>query len=192
MPEFKYDWFSCNIESLMLLLERFKGKEHIRALEIGCFDGRSTVWFLENILTHGSSSITCIDHFKGGKDHEHFNVDISGSHRRFLSNTNAWKWRIALLDDDSHKELVRLKVFRLEYEFIYIDGSHLAADVLEDAVLSWRLLKPGGIMIFDDYDWKNMPEPLDNPGPGIDAFLSVYAGKFKELSRGHQVAIEKL
>jgi hypothetical protein len=34
------------------------------------------------------------------------------------------------------------------------DGSHRARDVLEDAVLSWPLLKVGGIMLFDDYLWQ--------------------------------------
>ena len=37
------------------------------------------------------------------------------------------------------------------YDLVYLDGSHMAADVLEDAVLSFPLLKPGGILIFDDY-----------------------------------------
>ena len=39
------------------------------------------------------------------------------------------------------------------YDIIYIDGSHATSDVLEDAVLSYRLLKPGGLLIFDDYHW---------------------------------------
>lgn len=190
MPEFKYDWFSCNIESLTGLLERFKGKEHVRALEIGPFEGRSTVWFLENILTAGSSNIICIDTFEGSEDHKYFGVDISGAEARFVSNMQPFLGRVVV--DKNRSANVLGKYHPSDFDFIYIDGSHLAADVLEDGVLSWRLLKPGGIMIFDDYDWKNMPEPLDNPGPGIDAFLSVYAGKFKELSRGHQVSIEKL
>ena len=34
-----------------------------------------------------------------------------------------------------------------------MDGSHHARDVLQDAVLAWGLLRPGGYMIFDDYEW---------------------------------------
>ena len=39
------------------------------------------------------------------------------------------------------------------FDFIYIDGSHMRVDVLLDAVLAWQLLKPGGIMALDDYEW---------------------------------------
>ena len=39
------------------------------------------------------------------------------------------------------------------YDLIYVDGSHTARDVLQDAVLGWGLLKRGGLMIFDDYLW---------------------------------------
>ena len=37
------------------------------------------------------------------------------------------------------------------FDLIYIDASHYAPDVLSDAVLAFKLLKPGGILIFDDY-----------------------------------------
>jgi predicted O-methyltransferase YrrM len=189
MPEFKYDWFTGNIAGLTTLLERFKGGEHIRALEIGPFEGRSTVWFLENILTHGSSKIVCIDHFEGGKDHEYFKVDVSGAEDRFLSNIEQFKYRVQLRKQPSWMGLRDASIL---FDFVYIDGDHRSQGVLEDAVLSWRLLKSGGILIFDDYLWKNMPNPLDNPGPGIDAFLAIYKGKYTELMRGYQVAIEKL
>ncbi len=41
------------------------------------------------------------------------------------------------------------------YDFIYIDGGHGATDVLEDAVLSFRLAKPGAVIAFDDYLWND-------------------------------------
>jgi len=189
MPEFKYDWFSGNIPALTRLLERFKGNEDLHALEIGCFEGRSTVWFLENILTAGTSSMTCVDNFKQSADHAHFNVDVSGVEKRFWDNVSNWSHRVTMAKGDSWAVLRSLKG---AFDFLYIDGSHLAADVLEDAVLAWRLVKPSGIIIFDDYLWNNMPSPLDNPGPGIDAFLSVYLGKYKLLHKGYQVVIEKL
>jgi hypothetical protein len=43
--------------------------------------------------------------------------------------------------------------FLLPFDFIYIDGSHMRVDVLLDAVLAWQLLKPGGFMVLDDYEW---------------------------------------
>ena len=61
-------------------LTEFKGKENINFLEIGCFEGRSTLWFLENILTHPTSLITCVDDFSrpGGEPRFDHNIRISG------------------------------------------------------------------------------------------------------------------
>jgi hypothetical protein len=85
------------------------------------------------------------------------------------------------------------------FDIIYINGSHRAADVLGDAVLSWELLKPGGIMIFDDYcldgsdlgpDEAALPLELV-PKSAIDAFLLTYGSKLDILHRYYQVAVQK-
>ncbi len=34
-------------------------------------------------------------------------------------------------------------------QIVYIDGSHYPQDVLTDAVMAWKLLNEGGIMILD-------------------------------------------
>jgi predicted O-methyltransferase YrrM len=36
------------------------------------------------------------------------------------------------------------------FDFIFIDASHSKNDVYDDATLAWKLLVPGGIMLFDD------------------------------------------
>lgn len=62
------------------------------------------------------------------------------------------------------------------FDFIYVDGSHRAPDVLCDAVLGFKLPKVGGFMAFDDYlqaerAW--LPygtDPLRCPKPAIDAY----------------------
>jgi hypothetical protein len=46
-------------------------------------------------------------------------------------------------------------------------------------------------MIFDDYEWDLMPGPLDNPRPGIDAFLTAFAGQYRIVHRDYQVAVIK-
>ncbi len=45
------------------------------------------------------------------------------------------------------------------FDVVYVDASHMAGDVLSDAVLAWKLLAPGGIMIFDDYAWSSLRYP---------------------------------
>lgn len=53
-------------------------------------------------------------------------------------------------------------------------------NVLEDAVLSFRLLRDRGIIIFDDYLWEPYWIPVKErlaenmPRPAIDAFVSIY------------------
>ena len=82
-----------------------------------------------------------------------------------------------------------------KFDFIYIDGSHQAADVLSDAVNAFKLLRPGGIMCFDDYlwHWADRPyNPLDTPKAAIDAFTMIYAQKLQVLALPpSQLFIEK-
>lgn len=79
------------------------------------------------------------------------------------------------------------------FDFIYIDGSHKACDVLSDSVLAWPLLRPEGVLIWDDYEWTPLMSkgPLHEPKLAIDAFLSCYADQYRVISKGYQVAIEK-
>lgn len=79
------------------------------------------------------------------------------------------------------------------FDFIYIDGSHQAKDVLTDACLSWNLLASGGIMIFDDYQWHPSGfKDYQTPKPAIDAFLSCFEGRYNPIWSGYQVAIQKV
>ncbi|MDQ0041820.1 putative O-methyltransferase YrrM [Variovorax boronicumulans] len=71
------------------------------------------------------------------------------------------------------------------FDFIYIDGSHQAPDVLADAVLAFRLLRNGGVIVFDDYLWAEElaggKDPLRCPKPAIDAFVNCYFRKLQIL-----------
>ena len=57
--------------------------------------------------------------------------------------------------------------------------------------LTWPLMAPGALVIFDDYQWDMMPVPLDNPKLGIDAFLATFAGQYRVVHHEYQVAIVK-
>ena len=83
------------------------------------------------------------------------------------------------------------------FDFIYIDGSHQAPDVLADAVLGFKLLRVGGLIVFDDYLWsETMPygkDPLRCPKPAIDAFVNLNFRKLQIITAPlYQLYVQKL
>ena len=78
------------------------------------------------------------------------------------------------------------------YDVIYIDGSHVARDVLLDAVCAFTLLKPTGILMFDDYQWKLLSKEYNCPGLGIDVFKSCFEHLFQPIHVGYQYHLKKL
>ncbi|MDQ2961991.1 MAG: class I SAM-dependent methyltransferase [Pseudomonadota bacterium] len=188
--KFSEDWFSQNIPTWTALLAEFRGRSRVRALEIGVFEGRSTCWLLENILTGEGSTIDCIDTFAGGIEHVYRGIDMAAVRTRFEANVAPWREQVTLHVGKSAELLPK---FSGPYDFIYVDGSHVAADVLVDIVLAWRLASDHGIMIFDDYAWpRYLDQPWLRPQMAIDAFLQCFAGWYEGLQVGRQVAIRKL
>ena len=186
---FTVDWFTHNIPSWDRYLNNFKNKPNLNFLEIGSFQGRSTVWLLENILTDESSSITCIDTFEGSIEHHiNFKNELINLFDIFVHNVSTFKNKVNIIRGKSQEVL---KLLNENYDFIYIDGDHTAVSVIEDAILSFSLLKKDGIMIFDDYMWLQMNNYIDNPKPAIDAFLELYANKITLLYKDYQVIIKK-
>lgn len=184
---FSYDWFSNNIENWKVWLDEFKNQPDLRFLEIGCYEGKATRWLLENILTNNSSTILCVDTFEGSA--EHSQLDNSKILENFKENViHVYPERAFFRIGESQKIL---KTFNDIYDFIYIDGSHVASDVIEDIILAFSLLRSGGIIIMDDYEWDKYDDPHLNPKMAIDAFLDIYKGKYRLISKGYQVCIRK-
>eukprot|EP00296_Roombia_truncata_P003522 JP439750.1.p1 GENE.JP439750.1~~JP439750.1.p1 ORF type:complete len:92 (-),score=10.09 JP439750.1:105-380(-) len=80
-----------------------------------------------------------------------------------------------------------------QFDLVYIDGSHRAADVLSDAVLAWKLLSRGGIMIFDDYEWHEEAtrEAIACPRIAVDAFVQCHSDSLHVLHQGYQLFVRK-
>jgi hypothetical protein len=195
--KFTYDYFSDNIGRWRIDLARFAGRPGLSFLEVGSFEGKSTCWLLQNILTHETSRMTCIDVFYEEKSQGSY--DTTGLDSYAMSLEDRFEHNVRQTGArDRVKKVVGLSGAMLRtlepssYDFIYIDGSHIAADVLEDAVLAWQLLKPGGVMTFDDYLWQEHQDPLLCPQLAIDAFLKVFEGRYRLLHQAYQVTLEKL
>lgn len=180
---FTEDWFTGYIPAWEQLFKITKVPDNI--LEIGSFEGRSTCWLLENT----KARISCVDTWEGSDEHtsEHKN----GLFERFSENIAPYKDRVTTYRGFSGEVL---RTFKCEptFDFIYIDGSHYSKDVLEDAILAWRLLTPMGVIVFDDYNWTAQGttiEDVRNPRTGIDAFCHIF--KPKIIFVYNQLVIQK-
>ena len=188
---FTQDWFTYNIPHLKQLVGLLDNPSSV--LEIGCFEGRATCWFLENIVPDGGL-IVCVDPFTGSMEHD--SMDLSGLYNQFISNVAEVEKSsqcVSVMKEYSFDALAQLITRKQQFDFIYVDGSHTAADVLIDACMSWPLLKKGGIMVFDDYHWNpgNYNE-YQTPKRGVDAFSHAFGDQFKVVHDGYQIGVQKL
>lgn len=205
-PTYTTNWFEARQRYFEKYLTPLAGRDYLNFLEVGVFEGRSVIWCLDNILTAEHSSIVCVDTFMGSPEHEHLGAEVEGLFDRFKQNVEPYKQKVITYPGSSYLMLRSLPL--RAFDFVYIDGSHYSADVLEDAVLAWRNLRKGGIMAFDDYLWTfhtnrygEEPKPMhDNeedlvlhePKIAIDAFLEIYKHRYELLDRGEQVWIKKI
>lgn len=195
-------------------------------LEIGSFEGRSTVWIIENMMRPGDW-IDCVDTWAGGE--EHTNGEMAGAEARFIHNIGVAlggaevrypeefsssrhvRYTSPAPTEGQRKKVYKYKAtstamlgqkihFQMDcfspehvplYGFIYIDGSHIARDVLTDACMAWPLLQKGGIMVFDDYLWGEPRDILHRPKPAIDAFTNLFAEELNIIHVGYQLVIQK-
>lgn len=181
-PCFTEDWTSHNYPVWVQLFESRVGQP-LQLLEIGSHEGRSTLWWLEHLLTHFDSRITCVDPWTPWRrptPEEFFDRNVATASHRVLKRKGF-----------SQQVLPKLLLEGLCYDVIYIDGDHNAAAVLADAVLSWPLLRVGGIMLFDDYTWVGDQVDL-LPKRGVDAFLDCYGPYLHVLHKAHQVAVRRI
>lgn len=172
--EYSRDWVTRNTEVWKNVLGKYQHQPNIKALEIGTYEGRGAIWFLENILTHESSRLVCID---------------PAIKPIFFENTKQYKDKIQLINDKSQYALRSQQFLSNQFDFVYIDGSHNASDVLEDVILCFRYIARNGILIFDDYELE-VDHELRGPKIAIDSFMRIFAGKYQLIHKGFQVILE--
>lgn len=181
--EFTQDYVTSRIPQWLDLFADFIGQPDIQFLEVGSFEGRSAVWFLEKVLTHESSKLVCVDSWSMSAERERrFDSNIANSGQSHRVEKKKTKSRRALgwFPDET-------------FDAIYVDGSHEACDVLLDALLALPLLKRGGILLFDDYEWQDKENHRHHlPKPGIDAFLSLCDYRVEVIHKDYQVAVRRV
>ena len=179
--EFTNKWFSPLVEAVWNCVV----PAHMPAkfLEIGSFEGRSACWIINKFAKVRDIEICCIDSWQGANDNAHMEVDFNATKARFDKNTgialksNPFKIDFKVHQGDSTTELMKLFLEGKEnyFDFIYVDAGHKAEECLSDMVLSWKLLKKGGVMCIDDYIFALRHRPRwDVPKTAVDAFVNIH------------------
>jgi predicted O-methyltransferase YrrM len=173
---FTQDWFDKYKPYFSTILNAIKPTN---ILEIGSFEGRSTVFIATESLKWNKVEVTSIDSWSGGQ--EHSGIDFSTIEKNFDSNIATLKqendyFKHIKIKGKTKDELPKLVVDKRKYDLIYVDGSHEPKDVLYDLCLAYELLKRGGVMIADDYKWSpalpGTEDLLRMPKIAIDAFIT--------------------
>lgn len=159
--------------------EHLKPIDTVRTLlEIGCYEGRATNWFIENLKPR---KVTVIDTFDGSGYLANKNPE-----EVFRHNTQEYSDMITVKKGRSQEILPDMQG---KFDFIYVDGAHGYEDVKIDAKESWRLLNPGGYILFDDYEWYRWGKE-NAPKPAIDEFIE-NTDNIDVIHKGEQVLVRK-
>jgi len=172
-------------------LTKFVDKK-INCLDLGSYEGASTVWMLQNLCGNSESMVYSVDTWKGSP--EYTSVDFGKIENTFNENVNN-SGKISQnikLKMTTKQGLIYLQNNSIMFDFIFIDASHIAKDVFTDAILSWDILKENGILIFDDYEWDKMSKEYFNPKIAIDGFVKIFSPELKTLYAGYQYIVEKI
>jgi len=188
MKNYKYsqNWFL--VSEIKNRLLRFLDKStQNKILEIGCFEGLSSVFFADNFLDNSNSTLTCVDPF--------LNID-NNDHKQFLQNNEEMNFDYNI---SNCKNIHKLTIHKITsdiffennsqtYNFIYIDGCHEPDFIKRDMENSFNILEKNGIMWMDDYGGGGDGIQIKN---AMDTFLQKYNGQYELIHQGYQLAIKK-
>ena len=110
-------------------------------IEVGSMCGIIAVSLAEK---HPERTFYCVDNFSAG------HATIAGNKDIFLRNVALHEVQnVKLIEGDSQ---VVLGAVQHTFGIAFIDADHAYDHVMNDAINCWRLLEPGGVLVFHDYD----------------------------------------
>jgi hypothetical protein len=170
----------------------YNTNSNINILEIGSYRGESASFFLDQIK---NSKITCVDTWEGSDENKSRGENFAEIENDFNQVEKKFKGRLIKKKETSKQFFSSLNKEKLSneiYDLVYVDGSHYADDVYFDAINSFKVLKKGGIIIFDDYLWFYYKNLLDNPISSINLFYKNYKQELEILYIYEQIIFRKL
>jgi hypothetical protein len=171
-------------------------------VEVGVWKGASVLYLAGLMAEHGvEGTVIAVDTWLGAVDHwadPGLHAELRAEHgypnlyRTFLSNVlhEGQAGRVVPLPLDSTNAAALMQMRGIAADVIHLDAGHEEASVAADLAAWWPVLRPGGMLIADDYD----AEGGRFPGVmrAVNAFCAANAvegpwalrGKCKFIKRG--------
>lgn len=190
--KFTKKWF-LQSELKQKLIKYLNPNKELNILEIGCFEGMSSVFLAENFLNNDNSQLNCVEPFLNIINNDHNKFLSNDTEKIFNYNTNICnnnnKIKLFNMTSDIFFKNYNSLLSDTKYDFIYIDGCHEQEFIRRDMENSFKYLKKNGIMWMDDYEGgpKNAKccIPMNN-------FIEKYKKDIEIIHKGYQLGIRKL
>ena len=181
------NWFLVSeLKKHLNKLNKFVDKsKDIHVLEIGSYEGLSSVFFADNFLEKEGSTLTCVDPFLRIPNNDH---------AYYLQNNEEKNFDINITRCDNSE---KIKVFKItsdeffainekKYNLIYIDGCHEPEFISRDMENGFKCLEENGIMWMNDYGKTTITVKK-----AMNQFLIKHRGEYVTIHQGYQIAIQK-
>ena len=177
-----FNWFGQNPQVWIHFFKKFNlERKKIDILEIGSFEGLSASFFLRYLK---NSKLVAVDSLnKNTSFYKNFKKN-----KKKIRNFKFYN----IISDDYFKKYKKDK-----FDIIYIDGAHDCNSVINDGKNSFKILKKGGILIFDDllYQYKNADDKKKYiESEFVIGGILLFLSKFKHIEilyAGHQLILKK-
>jgi len=135
-------------------------------VEVGTWKGSSAMQMASCLKEQGiDGAVICIDTWLGSLEHltgkiagwdlgENLSHGYSTLYFQFLANVMHKRLQDYIVPVPATSTIGArlLSHHGLQADLVYIDGSHEEEDVYQDVDHYWRILRPGGLMLGDDWD----------------------------------------
>lgn len=190
--EFKFNtiWFSgAAYHWNQLFLEFNLHNKPINILEIGSFEGQSTLFLLKKL---NNSKISCVDPWVNYDQNAQYKFE--DVENQFDKNVSRYKDRVIKFKKFSDQFFDQKKLNNEMYDIIYVDGDHHFKSVYKDLNNCFEVLKINGLMIIDDFLAYNFyKENLnENPFGAVIVFLNKHKKNIKFIKLTNQLVIKKI
>ena len=153
----------CDPEKALDLAQAVLAEDALTVVEIGVFGGKSMMAIAMALTEKGSGTvfgidpwekIPCLDDETETNKDWWASVDLENIYNKAQSALSRYAFRAKLIRKTS------VQAFKawgnLPIDILHIDGNHAVWSSCTDVVLWLPLVRPGGLVFLDDYDWKSL------------------------------------